>query len=388
MKLAVTTPTSSEIEDQLARMLASRRFRNAENQSKFLALVVRRALEGKKTSGYVIAKELFPDKLDIKPDGKIEIIATDVRATASNLRKTLRRYQADEGREDPLIISLPKPSEDRTARLPEGEAYTPQFDYSPIHSVVREMRLGEHFYRRGLIEDEERAFAHFSRALSVCPHHIEAAIGVMESSCSLLEWGQALDDAKWRVSTDQAARVLDLELMRGSTYWRLYAAMGNVYFHLGGERIDQAGKHFTRAKLLDRESTESYLPYLDFLIFGGDKHEALTLSEKYLEAHEDDIRAYTTRFLALALSKKFDEAQAVLERALIIDKSNTQICYYIAQFRLWRHRDREALPHIELMKALTDDRSFRKTAGELAKRFALPAHLLKNDLLPPEVASD
>jgi hypothetical protein len=57
------TPLDAEVRYQLERMLAAPRFRNAGNQTDFLKLVVERALQGKKTRGEIIAKELFSDKV-------------------------------------------------------------------------------------------------------------------------------------------------------------------------------------------------------------------------------------------------------------------------------------------------------------------------------------
>ena len=130
MIFADLSPTPSEIREQLARMVASARFRNAFNQSAFLKLVVERALQGKKTSGHVIAKVLFGEKFS-----KGE--STDVRVTATNLRKTLKRYYATEGSEDLTIIALPNPPEDKSVKLTEGQAYTPGFSYNNHHAGMK-----------------------------------------------------------------------------------------------------------------------------------------------------------------------------------------------------------------------------------------------------------
>jgi hypothetical protein len=102
-------PTKPEIEEQLQRMLSGKRFRNAKNQADFLALGVRRALGGKKTPGHIIAKELFPEKFQ-------RAESTDVRVTASNLRQTLKRYYADEGIDDLVLIVLPEPPPDKKVK--------------------------------------------------------------------------------------------------------------------------------------------------------------------------------------------------------------------------------------------------------------------------------
>src|SRR5579863_7827930 len=162
-------PTSPETKDQLAHMLASMRFRNAPNRADFLELVVQRALQGKKTPGHVVRTVLFSDKSD-----------NDVRQTANNLRRTLKEYYANEGREDLVVIALPDPPKDKTIKLPEGEAYTPRFSYNVNHPVGQEFVLGEFHRSRGTIEDNFTALDHYNRVLKLAPSHIGANIGTAE----------------------------------------------------------------------------------------------------------------------------------------------------------------------------------------------------------------
>lgn len=132
----MTRPLNAEVRHQLGRMLATPRFRNADSQAAFLKLVVERALRGKKTTGDIIAETLFPEKAD-----------SDVRVTATNLRKALKNYEVGEGREDLVIIKLPDPPKEKGVRLPEGEAYTPRFFYSPHHAISNTVQLGDYHLR-------------------------------------------------------------------------------------------------------------------------------------------------------------------------------------------------------------------------------------------------
>lgn len=358
-------PSESEIEEQLQRMLASDRFRVAEKRSEFLEFVVRRAKEEKMSPGSTIARKLFPDKVWKRPDGKIKVEGHDVRQTANNLRDSLRKYYAHEGREDPVIISLPEPPEDRTVKLAEGEAYTPRFAYGAFHPVSRELRLGDHFHRRGTVEDGRIALRHFAKALTICPDHVDAAIGVIETWCGLLAHHEKPDEDSWAEVLVKAERVLDAAWARGSKNWRLYAVVGNRYYYAGGSRMSKAAEFFAKARTLDPIRTESYEPYIRCLIALGEVNEALALSKRYLDAHEEDSRAYVNYVLALSAAKRYGEIEAVLNRAVAIDKSNTFVQYYMAQLRIWQNRPDEALAHIELMKSLLDHRSFGKARREL-----------------------
>jgi tetratricopeptide (TPR) repeat protein len=362
------SPTSREIKDQLERMLAAPRFRNASNRADFLALIVRRALQGKKTPGHIIAKQLFQEKPDYY-----------VRVTASNLRKTLNEYQGKEGREDLVRIALPKPPNEKKIKLPEGEAYTPEFSYNPNHALGRELRLGRHFHRRGMLTDEQLAFGHFTKALTMCPHHLEASIGVVEAWCSLLDWGAAIEDQATQATLVQASRVMDMAWVSGSTYWRVYAAAGHLYSLHG--HLDRAKEYFAKAVALDRMTTESYEPYVKFLIHSGDRSEGVSLAKNYFDAHEEDIYAYTTYALALARSGSYAEAGLILERALVIDKSNALLQFYVAQLRIFQSRYREALPHLELMKALTDEQTIRQIAPWFMEHISSLPRQVRKDLL-------
>lgn len=371
-------PSESEIEDQLQRMLASDRFRVAEKRSEFLEFVVRRAKEGKKSPGSTIAQALFPDKVWIRPNGTIKVESHDVRETAKNLRKTLKLYYAEEGREDRVIVSLPEPSEDRTVKLADGEAYTPRFSYGAFHPVSRELRLGSHFHRRGTVEDERTALRHFAKALAICPDHIDAAIGVIEAWCGLLANHEKPDAKAWDGVLLKAEKVLDAAWMRGSKNWRLYAVVGNRFYYAGGSWVKKAAQFFAKAKALDPIRTESYEPYIRCLIDLGNVNEALALSKRYLDAHEEDSRAYVNYVLALAAAKRYGEIEAVLDRAVAIDRSDTFVQYYLAQLRIRQKRRKEAFAHIELMKLLLDHRSFGKAARELEKGMGrLPDRLKK-----------
>jgi hypothetical protein len=103
-------------------MLCGKRFTGAPKQSHFLALVVTLTLAGEEIKESTIAQALFPNYLAHE--------SADVRVTALNLRSRLRRYYAQEGSQDRVIISLPEPQHYRGMRRPTGAAYTPLFSYN------------------------------------------------------------------------------------------------------------------------------------------------------------------------------------------------------------------------------------------------------------------
>ena len=91
----------------LERILASRCFEQAARSSGFLRFVVDQTLagQGDRLKGYTIAVEVFgrPPDFDAQTDPL-------VRVEAGRLRRRLIEYYADEGRDDPVRLELPRGS--------------------------------------------------------------------------------------------------------------------------------------------------------------------------------------------------------------------------------------------------------------------------------------
>lgn len=93
------------IREQLARVLASPDFKRSERLSKFLQFIVEELLAGRgeRLKAYTIALAVFdrPPSFDPQSDPLVRIEAT-------RLRRTLERYYLTEGKDDALVISVPK----------------------------------------------------------------------------------------------------------------------------------------------------------------------------------------------------------------------------------------------------------------------------------------
>lgn len=102
---AADAPTVAETRAALSRILASRGFRKAPRLSDFLRYVVEARLGGHtaRLKGYTVGVEALgrPDSFDPQAD-------PIVRVEANRLRFALARYYADEGRDDPTVIDLPR----------------------------------------------------------------------------------------------------------------------------------------------------------------------------------------------------------------------------------------------------------------------------------------
>src|SRR5262250_3217797 len=90
---------------QLERVLSSSGFVRNERLSRFLRFLVEQHLEGKdeELKESVIGVEIFGRAPDYNP--KRDAI---VRTEASRLRARLNEYYVDAGKDDPLVIELPK----------------------------------------------------------------------------------------------------------------------------------------------------------------------------------------------------------------------------------------------------------------------------------------
>jgi serine/threonine-protein kinase len=104
---AADGPSVESVKSQLARILASRGFAHAERLSRFLRFVVDQTVEGRgdELKEYLLGLEVFGRGESFDPR-----IDTVVRVEAHRLRAKLKEYYENEGRDDALLIDLPKGS--------------------------------------------------------------------------------------------------------------------------------------------------------------------------------------------------------------------------------------------------------------------------------------
>ncbi len=93
-----------EIRDQLRRILASKHFAKTRKRNRFLEFVCEQALLGNsdKLNEYLLGVEVYGRGPDFNPQED-----AIVRVQASDIRKSLKDYYADEGKSDPWRIDLP-----------------------------------------------------------------------------------------------------------------------------------------------------------------------------------------------------------------------------------------------------------------------------------------
>jgi hypothetical protein len=290
-------PPDFEVEAQLKRILASPRFKNAPNPSAFLDLTVRRALKGKKTTGTLFAGKFFQG------------VSDDVRVTALNLRNTLKKYYDKEGRTDVVVISYPKPESDRTIKPVEGAAYTPRFSHNPNHESYIICRVA---YRS--LDDQTqssfyRAINLFTDLLMDDHEDCGALLGLVEAICAFCDRSWVPEIPKWHLTEDllrsicnsvtaetpiTAAQVSAIEIcdsifsileIRAEHHWRYWAVRAQ---YLQQRNLPGSERCFSIALRLDRLATESFIPYMYFLIEINRCDEAVGLAQSYCNERVED----------------------------------------------------------------------------------------------------
>ena len=99
------TPSAEEIQVALERVLASAPFANCHRSQRFLRYVVETSLSNRHEflKEFSIAVDVFGRNVSYDPS-----VDATVRVEAGRVRSRLREYYADEGRNDPVVIDIPK----------------------------------------------------------------------------------------------------------------------------------------------------------------------------------------------------------------------------------------------------------------------------------------
>jgi TolB-like protein/Flp pilus assembly protein TadD len=97
-------PSTQEVHDQLARVLASRQFVRSQRLARFLRFAVEQVLAGAgdQVKEYLVGVEVFDRKESYDP--RVDPI---VRVEARRLRSKLQDYYRSAGQDDPVVIELP-----------------------------------------------------------------------------------------------------------------------------------------------------------------------------------------------------------------------------------------------------------------------------------------
>ena len=164
-------PSEDDVRRQLDRLLASAGFANAGRMSRFLKFVVEKTLAGEaeRLKEYVIGVEVFDRDADYDP--RVDAI---VRVEAARLRTKLAEYYAGEGRDDAVVLSLPK----------GGYAPVIKLEQRPARNRARSNRRAAASRRRGGARPSRRRRSRrwlLGAALAGWPRAGRRGLGAMEA---------------------------------------------------------------------------------------------------------------------------------------------------------------------------------------------------------------
>lgn len=96
---------ADELREQLNRIISSRTFQGSNRHKRFLSYVVEKVIcgEAARLKGYTLALEVFDRGDDFDPQAD-----PVVRIEAGRLRRSLERYYLTEGKNDLILITIPK----------------------------------------------------------------------------------------------------------------------------------------------------------------------------------------------------------------------------------------------------------------------------------------
>lgn len=315
------------------------RFKNAENQSEFLGCVVRMTFSGKLTTEDAIGKKLFGSKYTTDQ-------STDVRVTAGNLRNTLIKYYENEGLNDLVIIALPKPPSDRSLKLPRGDAYKPFFRYNPNHEIAREYVSGVFHLRPAAHFKLQVAAEHFDNVLHLQPNHVDALIGMAETSLLYaFAYPSRHEDSLMKSAVHCGNRAVKIN----SQYWHAHAVLGAAHYF--SFRYSAARASFEEALRLDKAKTLRYGWYHAFLLADRKIEDALSLAKKRSESDPTDTFPKALYGLYLYLNRDLDAAKKVLTGSLLIDQNCWASRLGLTLVELALGNTKEALLHHNLLEA-------------------------------------
>ena len=308
---------------QLSQIVGSPEFRQSERLQSFLTYVVVETLEGRadRLKGYTLGIEVFGREQDFDP--AIDCI---VRVEAGRLRSRLKSYYMEQGRDDPILIELPKGGymprwSVREPALPEERSsVVVDDDYDPVldlprgpsiavlpfanlsndpeqelfvDAVVEEITTQLARFKELFVIARTTAFQYKGQALDVRKIGRELGVrylleGSIRTSGSLLRATAQLIETLsgthlWAETYDRDLSVQNVFEIQDDIAQRVAASIAQPFGVLG-----QA--HLTTSRQQPTESWDAYQCYLHYWAFlhaiGPDTH--LAARQKLEEALETD----------------------------------------------------------------------------------------------------
>jgi serine/threonine-protein kinase len=294
---------------QLARLLGSSIFSSSQRLSRFLKFVVESAVQGKtdELKEYAIGIEVFEKPSDFDP--RIDPV---VRVQAAKLRSKLLEYYNAEGREDKLVIAIPKggyvPIFERTGGVdtPSGTA---RASVAVLPFVNMSAESDNDYFSDGLTEEVINALTSVPGLQVVArtsvfrfkgQHHDVRDIGRQLDAGTILEGSVRKAGMQLRI-TAQLVSVKDGYHLWSHTFKREFRDVFAVQEEISEAVRDALAPHFgasssARARRYEPrlEAHELYLKgrYAQARLVGGNVPQAVSLFEQAIAVDPNYAQAY------------------------------------------------------------------------------------------------
>jgi tetratricopeptide (TPR) repeat protein len=196
--------SEKKILEELERILSSKVFSRSERMKRFLKYAVDQALSGHAAAvkEYAVALAVYD-----KPESFDPRIDPIVRVEASRLRAKLREYYEEEGRNDPVGITIRKAG--YAALFKKRHEIVPN---STENAEAQHFYLrGRHYWNRRNPEAITEATSCFKKAIALDPRYALAYAGLADCYASHAWLEMDSPDRVWKLAEQAAQKALSLE---------------------------------------------------------------------------------------------------------------------------------------------------------------------------------
>jgi tetratricopeptide (TPR) repeat protein len=267
---------------------------------RFLEYTVKQTLAGQSSSlkEYTIGLNVYDKSADFDP--RLDAL---VRVEATRLRVKLRTYYDKDGREDPIVISLPTRSYKPVFRLSGAPRATVRRGSSDTEAQRLYLK-GRYHWNKRHPGDINQAIGCFKAALVRHPRFALALAGLADCYASLAFLESAAPAEAWREAEQAALSALAENAMLSQAHTTL-ACMKALYRWEWQEAED-------------------------------DFRRAIALDDRYATAH------HWYAMFCLARQRRLEEALLELTRARELDPTSAIISCHLGQLFYFRRRYRDA----------------------------------------------
>lgn len=303
-------PGATEIRVQLARILASPEFVRRQKPAEVLQFLVDAHLEAGKPIEEDIRKKIFPTP-PYDPEG------TNARNAVSTVRQFIRGFYLGAGREDPVLIELPKKFSPTASRKEKSESYPVVCRYNPRQRDFLPFKLARQAIDSASPHGIQRALETLNPILQNNPEHLEATIAKIECLCLMaLCIPATLPRRELHAESITAALRL---AEKNPEDWHAHLLLGAALtFVCDWNRATIA---LLTAMRLDRAMTIRSLWLAAMCIFDGDFKNAVIFTDLIAQERGTDFIAWAAYGFSLYMARDFERALDIFSPIARIQKN-------------------------------------------------------------------